>query len=205
MTISNGYCSLDEAKREAAIESLDILDDDVLERCIEDASRAIDNHCAKQFYAASASHSFDCPTDGDRVLWLGDPWLSVSAVTNGDGTAVAASSYNLWPLNGPNKVAIRLKDSASVSWQATSAGDYMGAITVAGSTGYVNRSATDAKSVQIVSNTKRAVIITALAYYRKRFGVGAEAVQVTAAGVVLSPQGLPRDAAELLEGYMQWA
>lgn len=203
MTITNGYCTLDEAKREAAIESLDILDDDVLERCIEDASRAVDNHCAKQFYAASATYSYSCPTDGDRVLWLNEPWLSVSSITNGDATSVAASSYNLWPLNAVSKVAVRLKDSASISWQPTSTGDYVGAIAISGSTGYVNRGASDAKSTQIISNTKRATIITALAYYRKRFGVGAEAVQVTAAGVVLSPQGLPRDAAELLEGYMQ--
>lgn len=201
MTITNGYATLDEVKREAAIESLDILDDDVLERCIEDASRAIDNHCAKQFYAASASYSYDTPTNGSRELWLGEHWLSVSSVTNGDGLTVAASSYQLWPLNAVSKIAIRLRDSSNITWTATSAGDYVGAITVAGSTGYVNRGATDAKSAKIISNTKRACIITALAYYRKRFGVGADAVQVTAAGIVLSPQGLPRDAVELLEGY----
>ena len=80
-------------------------------------------------------------------------------------------------------------------------GDYSGAITVAGSAGYVDRAATDPESARVVSNTNRAAIITAISYYRKRRGLGVDAATVTAAGVILTPQGLPRDAVQLIEGY----
>jgi len=202
MTITNGYATLEQVKLEAAIESLSITDDSVLERCIEDASRAIDAYCAgRRFFASAASAALDCPTDGDRVLWLNDDYLSVSTITNGDGSTVAGSLCDLWPRNAISKVALRLKDSAGIAWTPTTGGDYLGAISVSGSVGYVDRTATDAKSSVVISNTRRACIITALAYYRKRNGIGSDAVTVTAAGVVLSPQGLPKDAVQLIDGY----
>lgn len=201
MTITNGYCTLDELKRELAIDSLHTLDDAVLEAAIEDASRAIDAYCARQFYAASASQTYSVPEYGERTLWLDDDWLSVSSVTNGDSTSIAASLYDLWPLNAVSKVALRLKDNANTWWSGTSGGDEFGVITVAGSTGYVNRAAADVKSAAIISNTKRAALIIATAFYRKRTGQETQAATVTGAGVVLTQQGIPRDAAQLLEGY----
>lgn len=201
MTITNGYCTLEEAKAEAAVESIDATDDTVLERCIEDASRAVDVYTGRQFFAASAARYVDTPTDGDRMIWLGDDWLTITSITNGDGSTIAASTVDLWPVNAVSHCAMRLKNSANTSWSGTSGGDYLGAIQIGGSTGYVNRTATDPRSAVIVSNTKRACIVTALALYRKRMGIGVEAVTVTAAGVVLTPQGLPRDAVQLIEGY----
>lgn len=200
MTITNGYCTLAELQREIAIEDLHVLDDEVLERIIEDASRLVDAHCARQFYAASASQAYSPPSQ-DQTLWLDDDWLSVSAVTNGDGTTIAASLYQLWPLNTVSKCAIRLKDSSNLWWAGTAGGDEYGTVTVAGSTGYVDRAASDSKSATIISNTKRATIIAAIAMYRKRTGQETQAATITAAGVVLTPQGIPSDAAQLLEGY----
>lgn len=205
MTITNGYATLDELKRELAIESLHVLDDAVLEGIIEDASRAVDNHCARQFFAAAASGSYDLPDFGDPVLWMGDDWLTVTTITNGDGTTIAASLCDLWPVNAVSHVALRIKNSANASWSATSSGDELGVISLAGSTGYVNRAASDAKSAQIISNTKRACLIIAGALYRKRTGQESTSATVTAAGVVLAPQGIPRDAAQLLEGYRRIA
>lgn len=201
MTITNGYATLDELKRELAIESLHVLDDAVLESIIEDASRAVDAHCARQFYAAAGSGAFDVPDYGDPVLWLNDDWLTVSAISNGDGTAIAASLTDLWPKNAVSHLALRLKNSANVAWTGTAAGDVLGAISVTGSIGYVDRTATDAKSARVISNTKRACLIIAAALYRKRTGQETTAATVTAAGVVLAPVGIPRDAAQLLEGY----
>ena len=198
MTITNGYATLAEVKREAAIESLDVVDDAVLEQCIEDASRLIDGHCGgRQFYAAAASYQYDAPRDGDRTLWLGQDWLSFSAITNGDGVAVAASLYQSWPANSQHKAALVLRPSANVSWQPASTGDYLAAITVAGSIGYVDRAASDAQSVRIVSNTHRACVLTALWLYRSRFAqqqAGAQAQPAYTAD-------LPPSVAHLLEGY----
>jgi len=203
MTITNGYCTLDEIKRELAIESLHILADAVLERAIEDASRMVDAYCARQFYAAAASGYYDVPEDS--TLWMGDDWVSVSSVVNGDGTAIAASLYDAWPRNAVSKVAVRLKDSSGLSWAANSGGDEIGVITVTGSSGYVDRAASDAKSALVISNTKRAALIIASALYRKRTGQETQAATVTGAGVVLTPQGIPRDAVQLLEGYRRMA
>lgn len=200
-TITNGYATLEEVKAEAAIESIDGTDDDVLARCIEDASRAVDVYTGRQFFAASAARYFDTPLDGDRRVYLGGDWLTVSAITNGDGSSVAASLVDLLPINAVSHDTVRLKNSASAYWSTTTGGDYLGAIQISGSTGYVDRTSTDPRSAVVISNTKRAAIITALAYYRKRMGIGGEAVTVTAAGLVLSPQGLPRDAVQLIEGY----
>lgn len=205
MTITNGYATLDELKRELAIESLHVLDDAVLEGIIEDASRAVDNHCARQFYASAGSAAYDVPDYGDPVLWMGDDWLTVSAISNGDGTAIAPSLADLWPVSAVSHLALRLKNSANAYWTGTAAGDNLGAITITGSTGYVNRTATDAKSALVISNTKRACLIIAAALYRKRTGQETTAATVTAAGVVLAPVGIPRDAAQLLEGYRRIA
>lgn len=201
MTITNGYCTLDELKRELAIESLHVLDDAVLEDIITDASRAVDNHCSRQFFAAAGSGAYDVPDYGDPVLWMDEDWLTVTSITNGDGSTIAASLTDLWPKNAVSHVALRLKDSSGLYWTGTTGGDDLGVITLSGSIGYVNRAASDAKSAQIISNTKRACIIVAAAMYRKRNGQETNAATVTAAGVVLAPQGMPRDAAQLLEGY----
>lgn len=201
MTITNGYCTLDELKRELAIESLHVLDDAVLEAIIEDASRAVDAFCGRQFFAAAASASYDVPDNGDPTLWLDDDWLTVSTITNGDGASIAASLCDLWPKNGVSYAALRLKDSSNLYWTGTTGGDDLGVIAIAGSTGYVNRAASDAKSARVISNTKRAAIVIAAALYRKRTGQETTAATVTGAGLVLTPQGIPRDAAQLLEGY----
>lgn len=180
------------------ITSLDVLDDAVLETLIADASRAVDTYCGRRFYAAAAAEQYDVPAG--RTLWLRGDWLAVSSVVNGDGTTLAAGAYDVLPLGERVRYAIRLRPGANVSWTATPDGDTLGAITVSGSTGYVDRAATDVDSQRIIAVTRRAAIIIAGAYYRKRFGVAVESATVTAAGIVLTPQGIPRDAAELLDG-----
>lgn len=57
MTITNGYCTLDELKHKARlmIESSDSGYDEMLEGVIEDASREIDNICHRYFYTDADS------------------------------------------------------------------------------------------------------------------------------------------------------
>lgn len=201
MTITNGYATLAEMKRELAVESLEILDDEVLSDIITDASRALDNYCDRRFYSYTGTRYFDVPDPVSRELWLDEDLLGVSAASNGDGTALAAGDYYTWPRNSINKAAVVLKEGGSVAWVSASTGNSEAVIGIAASWGYVDRAASDAQSAQIVRNTHRACLITAGAFYRLRFGQNSEAAQVTAAGIVLTPQGLPRAAVQLIDGY----
>lgn len=53
MTITNGYCTLAEAK--AALRLTDSVDDSLIEKAIEGASRRIDGYCNRFFYQKSAT------------------------------------------------------------------------------------------------------------------------------------------------------
>lgn len=198
------YCTAEQIRAELTVNDDDVVDDSVIARCITDASRAIDSFCDRWFYSAPLKRVYDAPTDGSGVLWLdGDDWLDLDQITNGDGSTIAGSAAGVQrlPLNGVHFNSIRLKPATGLSWLPDDDGDYIGAITVAGSAGYVDRAATDPESVRVVANTNRASIIIALDYYKKRRGLGVEAATVTAAGVILPPRGLPRDAVQLIEGY----
>lgn len=201
MTITNGYCTQAELKRELATESLDIVDDEVLDDIITDASRAVDVFCDRRFYPYTGTRWYDVPPAGDRALYLDEDLIGVTGASNGSGAALAAGDYYLWPRNAVSKAALVLVEGGSVTWQPASSGNSEAVIAVAASWGYVDRAASDARSAQIVRNTRRAALATATAFYRQRFGRDVEAAQVTAAGVVLTPQGIPKTAAQLLEGY----
>lgn len=106
MTITNGYCTLAELK--AALRISDSVDDALLERCVEAASRQIDNSCDRRFYADGsasarvyeASNSYTVMTD-DISTTTG---LIVKIDSNADGTynqtLVLNSDYRIDPPNG---------------------------------------------------------------------------------------------------------
>lgn len=210
MPVINGYCTRAELLR--AIGSSDstvephVIDDEVVDDIITDASRAVDNHCARQFYAESRTLYLDAPVSSYvRALYFPCDVLSVQGASDGTGASVASSQYYLWPRNAQAFAAIVLKESSTAAWSAASSGDTEGVITIAASVGYCNRAASASsdpgQGLQVIAATHRATMLIAADLYRKRFGLAAEAVQVVAGGVVISPQGIPKDAAALLEPY----
>jgi len=106
MAIANGYCTLAELK--AALRISDSVDDTLLERCVEAASRQIDNTCDRRFYADGstsarvyeAANSYAVQTD-DISTTSG---LVVKIDTNGDGsynkTLSIGSDFRVDPPNG---------------------------------------------------------------------------------------------------------
>lgn len=204
MAITNGYASLSEFKALPEITSTDATDDATIEDIIERASRAIDTFCGTWFYGAtSLTRYYDTPRRG-RVLQLDAPLLALTTLTNGNGTTIASTEYTLWPYNGPCKTEIRLLPSSATIWELSTASDSDRAISVAGTWGYVDRTATDPQSVKVILATNDACLIIALAAYRKRYGLNTDGVAtVTAAGVVISPRGLPIEAQQLLLPYRQ--
>lgn len=104
MSISNGYVSLAEAKRQLDIHTTDSTDDRELERIIEATSRIIDEHCQRRFYQVTETRVF---TATDRECPI-DDLVSLTAVETDDNADGYADStwtdrdYVLEPANAPS-------------------------------------------------------------------------------------------------------
>lgn len=105
MTITNGYCTLSDLKTVLRIN--DNVDDAMLEARITEASRAIDQHCDRRFYAdaAATARLFVAPTS--EVVMVDDISTTTNLVikidSSGDGTyatTLTSSQYQLEPING---------------------------------------------------------------------------------------------------------
>ena len=104
MTITNGYCTLAELKEILRI--LDTVDDELLEARINEASRVIDQHCNRRFYAdATASARLFTSIDGNTIFVddiSSTTGLVVKSDSAGDGTyatTIAATDFQAEPLN----------------------------------------------------------------------------------------------------------
>ena len=187
MIVTNSYAELAEFLALPDMQSAEPGDDVFIERLLERCSREFDGDTGQWFYAHQATRTYDVPKG--RCLELDAPLLSVTTITNGDDTTVESTEYNLYPLNGPNKYEIRIKQNSSVLWKYNSGGETEGVITVNGQWGYVDRDSTDPESMMPILNSKSAVLALALSVYKRRYGVGAEGLAtVTGAGVVITPR-----------------
>lgn len=110
MTITNGYCTLDELKHKARlnIESSDSGYDDMLEGVIEAVSRKIDDTCNRRFYADSSNTARYFTAGDSAFLFTSDiasrssDSMEIKIDTNGDGTydfTFADNDYVLEPYN----------------------------------------------------------------------------------------------------------
>jgi len=184
MAITNGYCTLAEFKAYADPGSLgfstDATDDTVIEALIEAASRRIDRITGRNFYARTETHYFDVPAG--RELRLDDDLLTVTTLTNGDGTVLTTADYSLLPASKPPYRRVRLKDTSTHIWQGSAAGGFELVISLAGTWGW-SATAPDDIVEACMEITKHS--------YKRRTGDGAQAATITAAGVVLTPADIP--------------
>lgn len=196
MSITNGYCTLAEFKAYAIPDgATDAADDAVIEDIIEAASRWIDGKTGRTFYSRAAeTRYFDTPDT--RELWLDDDLISITTLTNGDGTVIASTDYVLLPNNYSPKYAIKLRDASSESWELSSTDNSPEkAITVLGSWGYAATAPDDIKT---------ACIMLSDSMYRRRMGENVSGVaSVTAAGVVISPADIPSGVMALIRPYIR--
>lgn len=101
MAITNGYCTLAEAK--SALRITDNVDDAILEREIESASRRVDGFCGRFFYQKQAT--INCyPYDEYLLVFPGDVATSATTIkidTAANGTyattLVQGTDYILEP------------------------------------------------------------------------------------------------------------
>lgn len=200
MALTNSYATLDEFLSLPDFDSNKPADDVFIERLLEQCSREFDGDAGHWFYAHQKTRRYDVPRG--RALELDAPLLSVTALTNGDGTNITADEYRLYPLNGPHYSEIRLTKVSGVQWLMSNDGDDEGVITVRGAWGYVDRTATDPESMAPIVNSRSAVLSLALSVYKRRFGVGTDgAATITGAGVVITPRDKPLAYLALVELY----
>lgn len=200
MTLTNSYAGLADFLALPEIQSQDPPDDVFIEDLLTRASRAADQFCGTWFYAQTQTRYYDLPKG--RRLELDAPLLTVTTLLNGDGSTIAADQYFTWPYQGPHAVSVELQPFSTYYWLLGLNGGNKRVITVTGTWGYVDRTATDPESVAVIQNTTDAVLSIALSAYKKRYGQSVEGVaQVTAAGVVITPRGIPAEAKQLLMPY----
>lgn len=168
-----------------------VTDDTLGALLVTRACAMIDRFCRRQFVALTATRTFDVPSS--ETLWLDEDLISVSAITNGDGTTVASSQYVLLPHNVTPKYAIRLRSAASVSWVASSTTGDEQAISVAGSWGYSAAPPDDIVQMAIRS--------TAWLYKQRDAPFGTTARPDV--GIVEVPAALPEDVKAVLLRYQK--
>ena len=191
MAITNGYCTLAELKAFNNISTTNAGDDAVIEDIIEGVSRAIDKLTGRTFYARTETHYYDTPDEDECLKIEDDDLLTITTLTNGNGTVITSDYYKLYPLNRSAKREIVLTNT--YGWYPSPTTGEYGAISVAGTWGY---SATTPEDVHLVCMAE------AMNEYHKRFGENAAAITtVTASGVVISPQGFLMSSIQKLRAY----
>ena len=155
------------------------------------ASAMIDRYCRRVFTAASATRLFDVPHGA--TLFLDEDLVSVTTLTNGDGTVIASTDYVLKPNNITPKFAIKLRETASTGWRGSSTtGEYQ-AISVLGSWGY---SASPPDDV-----VQAAVRLTAWIYRQRDAPFGQTARPEI--GVIETPLSMPPDVVKILAPFVK--
>jgi len=190
------YTTLDEVKAYLSISGEG--DDALLTTLIDRASRLIEDHTGRWFYADERTRVYDAVGSHivGNLLLLDADLLTVTTLTNGDGTEIAADAIILRPQNDPPFFGIALKLTSGLHWTYT--GDPEGAISVEGTWGF---SATAPGAVAL------AALRLAAYLYRQR-DTGADwprgAVSVTERGAAIAPVELPWDIARLLLPYIRY-
>lgn len=192
MAIVNGYITLTEFKNYNKITSTNATDDSVIEDIIEGVSRTIDTFTGRTFYARTETHYYDVP-EGRDLFIEDDDLLTITTLTNGDGTVITSTYYKLLPLNETPKNVIRLIATSGLYWTFGTNGEPTGAITVAGTWG---------RFASVPDDIKLVCMHESMNEYHRRFGENlSTSATVTASGVVLTPRGMASGSVEKLVRY----
>lgn len=183
------YCTIANVKM-----ALDITGnqyDTQLTRIVTAVSRWIDEKCEivdKGFAQdTDATRYFDPQHVDGKSLWIDMPLLTVTTLTNGDGTVISSSDYRLWPYNSTIKREIRLKSSVDWIFDADEL------ISVEGKWGY---------STSIPSPVSEAAIIMS-AWLHKRYLAGlADASASIELGQLIYSKPAPEQAISLLQPWL---
>lgn len=170
-------------------------DDVLLSALITRAKGIIDTYCKRTFEAAAdTTRYFHAVNDVDQnILYLDHDLYSITTLTNGDSTVISASDYVLLPANYKPAYSIALKWNASVAWTYSDSPE--NAISIVGKWAY---------SLTAPADIQHACIRLAAWLYRQKDTSGdVDNATIATGGVVLVPQGIPKDVHALLRGYVR--
>lgn len=128
MTEYGEYASVHLVRR-LFLNSASTVDDTLIRAFIQQVSREIDLISGRQFYPTIGSKRFDTPSD--TVLNMNDELMTLTSITNGDGSSIDITSVLLLPANAPCYSRIKLPQVVA-QWRADSNGESTSAITVTG-------------------------------------------------------------------------
>lgn len=198
MAISNGYLTLAEFKAYKDITSSDTTDDTVIENLIEGASRFIDAMTGKFFYSNTGTRYYS-PKDAETIFV--DDLASISSLKTDDNldgtfentwnTGQSTGDFWLMPLNAS-------ENSIPYSWiEVNPEGDYTftkgrKTVQIIGTWGYSS----------VPADIKNACYeIVSAAYGRKSGQNLTGSAEVTAAGIVITPEDITPFARTILASY----
>jgi hypothetical protein len=182
------YTDTATVKQYLGIDSSD--HDALIGNIITRTQKAIESYCDRVFEAASATRYYD--VTGSRTLFLDDDLLTVTTLTNGDDTEIAASDYQLLPLNESPKYAIRLKENSNINWEDDSDGNREGVISVAGTWGW---------TTAVPADIAHACIRLAAYYFKQREAQVFDVTAIPDQGAIIIPKGIPPDVKMILDHY----
>jgi hypothetical protein len=171
-------------------------DDTLIGTLVTRASALIDDACGRWFTAQTATRKYDAVGNHitGRLLLVDADLLTVSTLTNGDGSNIATSDIILRPINWPPYFGIALKASSNLNW--TYQTDPAGAISVTGTWGYA---ATPPAAIAQAS-----VRLAAWLYRQRDTGAELSAEPlISERGTVRPPSRLPRDVEDMISPFVR--
>jgi len=182
------YAELYEVKQYLGIGDEDG-DDGLLSEIIARAQAFIEAYTGRVFEAVTATKYFSTDSIEGRYLRLwGYDLLTVTTLTNGDNTEIAAANYRLEPRNETPKWQIRLDENTN--WEMTNSDSE---VSIAGTWGY---------TATVPADINHACVrLVAFLYRQKDTSADIDRPLVTGDGVTIMPSGLPQDVKSILDSY----
>lgn len=159
-------------------------EDDLLQTFLDEATVEVDRQTGRTFVGDDYSRYFTADDVDGQTLYLDMDLLSVTTLTNGDGSTISSNDYWLLPLNSATKHAIKLK--SNVAWTF----DVDGTIEVDGLWAF---------SATPPADIKRATKRLAWFYWMKRTASGE--TSVAGDNVAIVPAEYPADVDSVLRRY----
>lgn len=198
MTITNGYCTLDELRARLDYPAASETKDGIMEDCIEAASRWIDDYCGRRFYADTTNSTRYYTAVTFARLFLDDDVISIGTLATDDAgdrtysTTWAATDYDLLPenaaANGKPYTMIEITPSGNYQFPI-----YRKGVRIYGKFG-----------LSCPHDVREACLLQASRLYRRKdapFGIAG----VTELGVVQTIDAVDRDVKALLAPWRKLA
>ena len=183
------YCTANDIAQ--ALNIAGTQDDGWLTTLADSASAWVDAHCAVPWggfaVAADSTRSFDACALEDGVLRLDVPLVSLTSLTNGDGTAINKATVRLYPLNGGHYWSIRML-STGPGWQWVQDGLFV----VTGKWGWSTTAPTPVKEAT--------VMLAAWLYKRYQAGLQ-DAANNAEIGQMMYSERMPKQVVALLAPF----